>query len=139
MEYQEINDFLGIKKPISSIDEIVELTRKGLPTRIIDNLAEKLNVSIIELSSYLHVSDRTIRRYKNNKTLPPELSDHLLQISKVYLRCLEVFEDHGNAVSWMHSPNITLNNSTPLELMDTYTGIQMVLDELIRIEHGVVS
>ncbi|MDP2231852.1 MAG: MbcA/ParS/Xre antitoxin family protein [Hydrogenophaga sp.] len=48
------------------------------------------------------------------------------------------FKVLGNdATKWLNNSNITLNDHTPLELLDTKEGVNLVLDSLGRIEHGV--
>jgi len=39
----------------------------------------------------------------------------------------------------MNHPNKALNNKTPMSLLNSKFGTNMVLDELGRIEHGVFS
>jgi uncharacterized protein (DUF2384 family) len=39
----------------------------------------------------------------------------------------------------MQQPNVAFGNKTPLSLISSRFGTQMVLDELGRIEHGVLS
>jgi len=49
----------------------------------------------------------------------------------------EVFEDRSRFLSWMKHPNKAFANKTPMSLLDSKHGVDMVLNELGRIEHGV--
>ena len=53
-------------------------------------------------------------------------------------RANEVFED-GGAEIWMHSSIRSLGRRTPLSLLATEDGYQLVMDTLGRIEGGVIS
>ena len=52
---------------------------------------------------------------------------------------MEVFEDPTMCDGWLKSPCRVLGNVTPLSLLETDAGIEAVLNELGRIEHGIVS
>jgi putative toxin-antitoxin system antitoxin component (TIGR02293 family) len=71
--------------------------------------------------------------------LSPIVSDRLFRVAKVYARATEVFEDPASAREWLHSPQIGLNERTPLDLLVTEAGARAVEDLLTRIEHGVLS
>ena len=58
-------------------------------------------------------------------------------ITDVFDRASEVFEDSGKAHRWMQKPCRALGGKIPETFLDTPLGRQAVLDELVRIEHGV--
>ncbi len=139
MNYQEIVDLLGFKEMISAPFEIVEKTRKGFPSNTIDNLAKAYGVSFKELALILRVSERMIKRYRQNKAIPPIISDRIFQLMKIYVRAIEIFNNNEFAIDWLRRPVIALGYRAPVEIMDTFTGIEMVFDILGRIERGVYS
>ena len=49
----------------------------------------------------------------------------------------EVFQTNEDALHWLKSPKIALDNKTPLEYCDTEIGANEVKNLLGRIEHGV--
>jgi putative toxin-antitoxin system antitoxin component (TIGR02293 family) len=57
----------------------------------------------------------------------------------VVARGSEVFEDMDNFLSWMNHPTKALGDTTPASLLKTRFGVELVLDELARIEHGVFA
>ena len=139
MTYQDVVRSIGLNIITRTPLELVRVARQGIPRKAVDTLANNLNMTVSELSKYLHVSERTLHRYPAAKVLPPDLSDRVLQIAKIYARCLEVFEDNNNAANWLKQSNIAFGKIPPVELLDTSTGIEMVFDELGRIEYGVIS
>jgi putative toxin-antitoxin system antitoxin component (TIGR02293 family) len=143
MSAQTINEFvwdlLGFsrkKKPRAS--DIIEVIRSGLPARSVQDFSEALNLPIRELSTYIHVSSRTLeRRLKDNRALDVDASDRLVELAKVYGRASEVMEGNERARRWLFESSRVLGNVTPVSLLDTSSGIELVLDELGRIEHGI--
>jgi putative toxin-antitoxin system antitoxin component (TIGR02293 family) len=139
MTYQAVLRILGLKLLTRSPFEMVNVARKGIPMKTIDTLAKNLNLSRPELAKYLHVSERTLQRYTPEKILSQDLSDRVLQIAKLYARCVEIFEEQEKASGWLKQSNIAFGKIPPIELLDTSTGIEMIFDELTRIEYGVNS
>ena len=50
-----------------------------------------------------------------------------------------MFEDKANFDSWLDTKSIGLGGIKPKDLFDTTFGINLVCDELTRIEHGVLA
>lgn len=139
MVYQTVGKTLNLDFPITSLQDLMEITRQGLTREAVDLIADVLDLSIGELTKYLHVSERTLQRYKPDQELSAELSDRLIQLAKVYAKAVDVFEDEQIAVKWLKQPNRALGDTIPMEYLDNSSGIEIILDELIRIEHGVFA
>ena len=75
------------------------------------------------------LANRTFERHKK----------HVANLIKVQKRSIEVFDRAELAEGWLKSPVLALGGDTPMELMISDKGIDMVLNELGRIEHGIVS
>jgi putative toxin-antitoxin system antitoxin component (TIGR02293 family) len=138
MSYKALAEVLEIIEPPDS-SALISLTRQGLPRRTIDNLANALGVSVGEIARLLPVSLRTLQRYQNKQLLDKDLSDHLIQITKVFARAVEVFGTPQNAAQWLKSPILALGSVPPMEMLDTSTGVELVTAILGRIEYGVYS
>ena len=139
MAYQIVEEALNLSQPIKSPYDLMELARQGLVRSAMDSLAQLLEVSTKDLVLYLPISERTLQRYDENKKLSPELSDHLIQIAKVYAKTVEVFVERDKAVKWLKYPSVALGGVTPLSCLDNFSGIELVMDELGRIEYGVYA
>jgi len=69
-------------------------------------------------------------------TLDAALSEKLLKSFALFDKGTEIFGS-GNAFhQWLNTPAYGLGNQLPFDLMDTITGIQLIEEELIRIEFG---
>lgn len=122
-----------------SVYNLVELARKGVKKAALDRLKAETGLTYKDLATVLHVSERTLQRLTDAEALKPEVSDRLISIFQVYLRGFEVFEEKPSFLMWMSLPSIGLGGVQPKDLLDTSFGIQMILNELGRIEHGVLS
>lgn len=126
------------KSLTSSRYTVIEKIREGLSGEIVVKLSKKMRVPQKEMADWLHTTTRTVQRHiEAQEKLSPEISDRLAQLVMVYCRCNEVFQDEEKVSTWLKSPNFALGGVTPFSLMDTTIGIELVVDELGRIEHGV--
>ncbi|MEN6319762.1 MAG: antitoxin Xre/MbcA/ParS toxin-binding domain-containing protein [Syntrophaceae bacterium] len=133
---------LGIKDEIQTPFDLLKLTEKGLPRKTIVLLEEILYLKPSEIASMLHISSRTIERYKkerSNKKLNSAITERILRIAMVVARCKEVFEDPELCKEWLKTKNGVFDNKEPISLLRWNFGIDMVLDELGRIEHGIFA
>lgn len=117
----------------------LRLIRGGLTRGSLDILMDKTGLNIYDLADILEVTDRTLRRYTSEDVLNKRLSERALEIAKLYSRGEEVFGDAKSFSQWMHTEVPALGHRSPKSFLDTSMGIQMLIDELGRIEHGVFA
>ena len=117
----------------------LKLIRGGLTRGSLDTLMKKTGLDIYELADILEVTDRTLRRYTAEEVLNKRLSERALEIAKLYSRGEEVFGDAPSFKQWMDTEVPALGHQKPKSFLDTSLGIQMLMDELGRIEHGVFA
>jgi putative toxin-antitoxin system antitoxin component (TIGR02293 family) len=103
------------------------------------NLVKYLGITTHQIAALLPVTERTIQRYTPNQHFNSVVSEHILQIAEVAAKGAEVFDSKEQFRLWLSLPNKALGNKTPLSLMNTKRGSDMVMDILVRIEHGVYS
>lgn len=65
--------------------------------------------------------------------------EHMEEIVEVIVRGLEVFEDKEKLILWLKHPSKALGGRTPLSMLNSRPGTDLLLDELGRIEAGVYS
>ena len=93
-----------------------------------------------EWANYLGISVRTLDRYRTGqKSFPAKQSERILEIKRLLSFGDMVFEDRDNFMDWMGMRNIPMGGVLPKDLLDTTIGINMVRDELGRIEHGILA
>jgi putative toxin-antitoxin system antitoxin component (TIGR02293 family) len=134
-------NLLGGIKPskFSSDQDILQLTRDGLPKRILLSLAKKISLTIQELANIMHISERTLQRYDDNAIIKAEYAEKAIELARLYTRGEEVFGSMDKFKSWMKTPSHIFKGEAPVSLLDTSFGFNMVFKELGRIEHGIFA
>lgn len=86
----------------------------------------------------LVVPKRTLARRKaNREPLTPEETDKALRLARISAEADRVFGDPSKADRWLRRPNPVFHERTPLELLKTEVGGNMVETLLHQIDHGI--
>ncbi len=143
MSSLSIEDILGGAKllgaHVKSGMDLFEVGRRGVPKKALLNLAARINISLKVIAGLVHVTERTIQRKKDGDLLSEPVSEHVLQLAEVFARGDEVFRSEEDLKLWLDTPHRGFGGKKPMELLSSRFGAQMVLDELGRIEHGVLA
>jgi len=123
----------------SSTIDLIKISRKGIKKSALSNLSKALNISMAELAKLLPVTERTLQRRAANSLLNSTTSQQAILIAQAITKGEEVFGDMETFQNWLNQPNTALGGLKPLETMDTTIGVQLVMDILGRLEHGVYS
>lgn len=124
----------------NSVYRFISAIRSGIPFAFFQKLSKDIPFSLSDWANLLHVSDRTLLRYKkDSKPLDSNSSEKILEITMLYKLGVEVFGNKEHFNTWLVTPSLALNNQTPKSLLDSSFGIQLVKTELHRIEHGVFA
>ncbi len=119
---------------------IMKSIREGLKYSVFENFANKIPFNLNEWASFLHLSERTIQRIKLEKrTFDPIQSERIFEIALLYNKGTEVFGDASKFNIWLETENLYLGQVKPKYLLDNSFGINLLKDELSRIEHGILA
>lgn len=122
----------------SSYLKLIHVSRTGLSYKKFSIAERAFGLSKQELSRLLHISDRTLDRiHKDKKRLTTPQTERVLELSMLYEHGWECFGDRQNFRNWLDASYIPYGGITPLSLLDTTHGIEMVHTALGRIEHGI--
>jgi putative toxin-antitoxin system antitoxin component (TIGR02293 family) len=124
---------------VENVADFIHCIRVGVPKKALDNLVEVTGIGNTEMAGIVRTSERTLRRYSANQKLNAEQSERVIELAKVYSRGEEVFGSLEGFREWMNSTVLAVGNKKPKELLDTSLGIEMIMDELGRIEHGIFA
>lgn len=117
----------------------VEIVRTGLPSQSIERTAEALEMSVSDLSRRLRLPPRTLyRRVQKRERLTQEESERGVRVARALARAQQLLGEKDGR-RWLLEPSRALGGDVPLGLMDTADGFTAVMDELGRLEHGVIS
>ena len=117
--------------------QVIKNLETGVPAAAVEEIASYLDIPVNELMKHLHISNSTWHRRKKAGKLDFNLSDKVLQVSKLLEYAENVFGNSEKASLWFKMPSIVFENLLPVELIGSLSGINLINDELIRIEHGV--
>ena len=140
MEPINVQQVLGLKEKIRTSLDLVKLGGRGVSKGTVIRLARnKLSIGLKGIAPLLLVNERTLQRLGTGKVFSRHVSERILRIAVVVARGEEVLGDHERFTSWLKEPNKAMAGQTPFSLLASDFGIDIILDELGRIEHGIVS
>lgn len=120
--------------------KLIKATREGVDYDTFDNLSVRFPLNNSDWSRILNVSERTIQRYRREKKrFDSTRSERLLLIMLLLKKGVDVFGSSDNFITWLNSKNISLGGIKPIKMLDNTFGVNLIKDELIRIEHGVLA
>lgn len=132
-----------VNKYTSSIPDRYSITLKakqGVKIKSVFDLVDISDYNKEFFANLLDVSTKTLDRYyAENKTLNPLNSEIVLKLMDLYSKGVEVFGNLSSFRSWIEKPSYGLGNIKPVEFFSTSTGIDLVKEELQRIEYGDLS
>jgi putative toxin-antitoxin system antitoxin component (TIGR02293 family) len=137
------NDFVSkAEEPealfIKSIKAIPQL--KNFTYSEFKKISDKTPFTQAEWAAMLHVSERTLQRYaKSNGSFAPINAERAMQISNVIKRGKEVFGSAEKFYIWLRRNPYILEGNLSLSALTTSEGINLVLTQLGRIEHGILA
>ena len=103
-------------------------------------IADKTPFTQSEWAAMLHVSERTLQRYaKSNGSFAPINAERAVQISNVIKKGKEVFGSIDKFYSWLKRNPYMLEGNLSLTALTTSEGINNILTQLGRIEHGLFA
>ena len=110
-------------------DVILERFMKlsGMPNKV---LAEQV----------LEISPKTLLSYRNlKKDLPVRIFEHILKLELLFEKGIELFVTSEKFTHWLKSDSFGLGYTKPISLINSITGIDTVMEELVRIEFGATA
>ncbi len=103
-------------------------------------IADKIPFTQAEWASILHISERTLQRYaKNNGEFAPINAQRALQIAKVIEMGKITFGSIDTFYSWIKRNPYSLEGNLSFESLTTADGIEKVITQLHRIQHGLFA
>ena len=119
---------------------LIKMIRKGIGYTAFEKFALSFSYSLAEWAGFLHLSERSMQRYKKEKrAFDPLQSEKIVEIAMLFKLGEEVFGSKAQFNTWLQTESLPLNKIKPIELIDNTFGIGLVKDELVRIEHGILA
>jgi putative toxin-antitoxin system antitoxin component (TIGR02293 family) len=132
-----------LRKPklalVNSPFEVIADAQRGISGSKLRSIQSDGPLNQREWSMILSMDPRTLQRYTGSKLLNVSDSEKVLLVRRMLERGRQVFEDDASFDRWLRIPSLPLGGKSPIDLLNTATGIQLVEAELIRIEHGILA
>jgi len=110
-------------------------------SEIFSSLLESTDLSINFLAeNVFEMTPKTLSKYKNeNVKMTSLISEQALKLKSLFELGIEVFGSKAEFSEWLKDQNIGLGYKKPAELLNTSTGIDLIYEELKRIEFGATA
>ena len=120
---------------------LVLLIRQGIPYSFFSLIREITPFSEKEWADIFNISTKSLQLYINepDHIFKSLYSEKILEIAEVVHLGLDIFGNSEKLYLWLETPNYALGNMKPVELLKDSYGKELVLTELVRIEHGILS
>ncbi len=129
-----------LRRKVGTSQELVALTREGLPAGTLDQLAEQMGLSRAVVARALGISDRTLsRRLHAEARLTAAESDRAVRMARILAHARETLGTAEHAAQWLMTPNRVMGGDRPFERLDTDAGAQSVETVLGRIAYGLTA
>lgn len=142
-EQATVFEWLDIKRKIPKRSNAafvyLLLIKDGLKSKSVSSFIEHSSLTQKQVSKMIHVSERTLQRNAPDKEIGTSTSERLIELTRLFHKGISVFNEKEKFINWLNRPNKSLDNQVPIELIETNLGINLVIDELLKIEHGVFS
>ena len=128
------NEFLADKMLI------IAAIRIGIPYSLFNLIQFYTPFTENDWAKLLDISTKSLQRYKtsNEHRFRPIHSEKIIEMAEVTRLGLDTFGDNNKLKLWLNTPNYALGNLPPIELLKDSYGKELVMSELIHINHGIL-
>lgn len=133
---------------INDIDTLIDKQR--IVSSLSDSLSSKeLFSTLLDITGLpihfladdvFEVTPKTFSRYKNeDRKVPALLSELAMKIIGLYKLGAELFGSKEAFNNWLMESSSTMNDIKPITYLNTSTGVDLLIEELKRIEFGATA
>lgn len=127
---------INIQFSYSDLDAI-ESARSGIKFNNFKNIYDLMKLPNSKWSEIIGISERTMQNImKEKKDLDQNKSEKLLSFLTLIEYALDVLGNHKNVDEWLNYKSPSLNGKAPIDYVDTFQGINMLREQLFKIETG---
>ena len=131
----KLEEPMPVYRSVKALPQVKEFTYSEFK-----KIADKSPFTQAEWATILHVSERTLQRYaKNNGSFAPINAERALQIDKLLKEGKITFGKIENFYNWIRRNPYMLEGNLSFNSLTSYEGIQKVLTQLGRIQHGIFA
>lgn len=117
----------------------VRQINQGLPVSALHTLIDGKTITISDLVGIIG-SRRTLdRRLADGGRLTAEESDRLVRFAEALALATHIYGSRANAMEWLRAPQFSFDGAPPLEIMQSYSGSDLVINLLQGFRHGIFA
>ena len=119
---------------------VIEQSETGVSINYLNKISSKFDINTNDWADIMGISTKSIQRYQQQEnTLSATQTEFVLKIEQLYTIGKEVFGSIDSFKQWMHKPAYGLGNKIPAKILTTISGINLVINQVMRIAHGVLA
>ncbi|MEO7446361.1 MAG: antitoxin Xre/MbcA/ParS toxin-binding domain-containing protein [Ferruginibacter sp.] len=119
---------------------MILVIREGVPYSLFNLIQDFTPFSDDNWADFLDISTKSLHRYKQtSRSFKSIQSEKIIEMAEVTHVGLDVFGEMEKFKLWLNTPNFSLGNLKPLELLKDSYGKELVISELTRINYGILS
>jgi len=107
--------------------------RKGLSKGSFDRLKQVTGLDYENMARALSVSSKTLQR---KDVFDLVQSEKMYELATLYASGISYFGQEGFR-RWMERPLFSLGNIKPIDLIDVSEGVDLLKNEIMRVQHGI--
>ncbi len=134
---KKIYQQLEIPAFVSEPEMLYAVRQNKITSEQIYNLKTLSGLKDELLSFSLNLNIKTFRNYKV-KLLPmkPYLQEHVFALLSLFNHGIDIFGTSDQFGEWLQKPNHFFDNDSPMNFLNTISGIKYTDDRLIAMEYG---
>lgn len=118
---------------------MIRVIKGGVPYSLFNLIRHFTPFTEDSWADVLNVSTKSLQRYRQtSKSFKPIQSEKIIEVAEVTKVGLEVFGDMEKFKLWIETPIYALGNLKPIELLKDSYGKELVINELTRINYGIL-
>ena len=136
----KVSLFRQYEKELSNPVAMVMKAAEGLAVSVFDGLIQVSALNKNQLAAFIDATPKTIDNYRLRRHKLGRIeSEQLLQLMSLYKKGNEIFGSSESINLWLKQPASGLGGIIPFDLLYTQGGINLVMEELLRIEYGALA
>jgi len=119
---------------------IIAAIRAGIPYSLFDLIQHFTPFTETDWADFLNISTKSLSRYRATPEyhFKPIHSEKIIEMAEITKVGLDVFGNMEKLRLWLNTPSFALNRMKPIELLKDSYGKDLVMSELIHINHGIL-
>jgi len=136
---RQIGKLLGLKKAVTTLDELEAQVEAGLPKVALESLARHVFGPGPQATAFVHRVIPSATLHRRSGALKPQESERVERLARVIATAEHVWADADDARTFLLHPHEVLNGRPPIEVALTELGARRVEQLLWSLFYGLAA